>query len=131
MVVAFEIKWEDICGLNYHNPLCIDGRVVMEAAKLTKRQFLTVSLSTPMLLRLQNTPKTLASSCADERSTKVLLEACVHSRGPVITAQQACCLEDICLLARHVPSFGSQTYAAEQSQLTGTSQPAPPRPMGG
>lgn len=44
MVVAFEIKWEDICGLNYHNPLCIDGRVVMEAAKLTKRQFLTVSM---------------------------------------------------------------------------------------
>ena len=43
MVVAFEIKWEDICGFNYHNPLCIDGRVVMEAAKLTKRQFLTVS----------------------------------------------------------------------------------------
>ncbi|KAL3156758.1 hypothetical protein ABBQ38_001033 [Trebouxia sp. C0009 RCD-2024] len=44
MVVAFEIKWDDVCGLNYHNPLCLDGRVVMEAAKLTKRQFLTVSL---------------------------------------------------------------------------------------
>ena len=41
-VVAFEIRWEDICGFNYHNPLCMDGRVVIEAAKLTKRQFLTV-----------------------------------------------------------------------------------------
>ena len=40
--MAFEIKWEDICGLNYHNPLCNDGRVVIEAANLTKRQFLTV-----------------------------------------------------------------------------------------
>ena len=46
MVVAFEIKWDDVCGLNYHNPLCLDGRVVMEAAKLTKRQFLTVSVHT-------------------------------------------------------------------------------------
>ena len=45
MAVAFEIKWEDICGFNYHNPLCIDGRVVIEAAKLTKRQFVTVSVT--------------------------------------------------------------------------------------
>lgn len=43
MVVAFEIKWEDVLGFSYHNPLCLDGRVVIEAAKLTKRQFLTVS----------------------------------------------------------------------------------------
>ena len=41
--VAFEIEWKDICGFNYFNPLCNDGRVVIEAAKLTKRQFMTVS----------------------------------------------------------------------------------------
>lgn len=136
MVVAFEIKWEDICGLNYHNPLCIDGRVVLEAAKLTKRQFLTVSLPAPVAshtnyqTRLKPLEPLESLFCADERSTEVLPEACVNSRASVSTAHQACCLEDICLLARHVPSFGSQTYTAEQSQLTGTPHPASPRPMG-
>ncbi len=42
LVVGFEISWEDMCGLNYHNPLCQPGRVVIEAANVTKRQFLTV-----------------------------------------------------------------------------------------
>ncbi|KAL0032280.1 hypothetical protein WJX79_002214 [Trebouxia sp. C0005] len=42
LVVGFEIKWEDVCGLNYHNPLCQPGRVVIEAAHVTKRQFLTM-----------------------------------------------------------------------------------------
>ena len=43
-MVSLEIDWKDICGLNYYNPLCNDGRVVIEAAKLTKRQFASVSL---------------------------------------------------------------------------------------
>lgn len=47
MAVGFEIKWEDVCGFNYHNPLCNDGRIVIEAAKLTKRQFLTVRCTLP------------------------------------------------------------------------------------
>lgn len=42
-VSAFEISWQDVCGFDYFNPLCSDGRVVIEASKLTKRQFLTVS----------------------------------------------------------------------------------------
>lgn len=41
-VVAIEIDWKDVCGLNYHNPLCMDGRLVIEAARLTKRQFTNV-----------------------------------------------------------------------------------------
>lgn len=75
MVVAFEIKWEDICGLNYHNPLCIDGRVVMEAAKLTKRQFLTVSTHTSGACHAAQTcPKPLAHTAQMKEAQKYYLK---------------------------------------------------------
>lgn len=57
MVVAFEIKWEDVLGFSYHNPLCLDGRVVIEAAKLTKRQFLTMKEAQKYYLKRVSTPE--------------------------------------------------------------------------
>ena len=41
-VLAFEVEWGSICGLDYSNPLCQDGRVVVEAKHVTKREFQTV-----------------------------------------------------------------------------------------
>ena len=78
MVVAFEIKWEDICGLNYHNPLCNDGRLVMEAAKLTKRQFLTVSTHKPCAYcATQTCLKPLADAAQMKEAQKYYLKRMV------------------------------------------------------
>ena len=63
LVVAFEIRWEDVCGFNYHNPLCNDGRVVIEAASLTKRQFLTVSSTRQMNFAPNSGVANLMSIC--------------------------------------------------------------------
>lgn len=38
-VVAFEVEWASICGLDYSNPLCQDGRLVIEATHIVKREF--------------------------------------------------------------------------------------------
>lgn len=46
-VIAFEIEWGNICGMDYSNPLCQDGRMVLEAMHVVKREFLTVRCSTP------------------------------------------------------------------------------------
>ena len=43
-VLAFEVEWSSICGMDYSNPLCQDGRVVVEAKQVTKREFQTVIL---------------------------------------------------------------------------------------
>lgn len=56
LVVGFEINWEDVCGLNYHNPLCQPGRVVIEAAHVTKRQFLTMKEAQKYYLKRVSTP---------------------------------------------------------------------------
>ena len=41
-VIAFEVEWGHICGLDYSNPLCQDGRLVVEATHVIKREFQTV-----------------------------------------------------------------------------------------
>ncbi|CAL8460798.1 g329 [Coccomyxa elongata] len=41
-VLAFEVEWSSICGMDYSNPLCQDGRVVVEAKQVIKREFQTV-----------------------------------------------------------------------------------------
>ena len=41
-VVAFEVDWDRIVGVDYINTLCTDGRVVLEAHCVVKRIFLTV-----------------------------------------------------------------------------------------
>lgn len=38
-VIAFEVPWRDVTGMDYNNPLCFDGRLVFECAKLIKREF--------------------------------------------------------------------------------------------
>lgn len=43
-VLAFEVEWSSICGMDYSNPLCQDGRVVVEAKQVIKREFQTVIL---------------------------------------------------------------------------------------
>jgi hypothetical protein len=42
-VIAFEVEWAHVCGLDYSNPLCQDGRVVVEATHVIKREFQSVS----------------------------------------------------------------------------------------
>ena len=41
-VVAFEVDWSNIVGLDYQNQLCMDGRIVIEAKHTVKREFHTV-----------------------------------------------------------------------------------------
>ena len=41
-VVAFEVHWDDIGGLDYCNPLCEDGRIVFEARHVLRFVFRTV-----------------------------------------------------------------------------------------
>ena len=43
-VLAFEVEWASICGLDYSNPLCQDGRLVIEATHIVKREFQKVLL---------------------------------------------------------------------------------------
>ena len=44
-VVAFEVDWNHVVGMDYINTLCVDGRMVLEAHHVIKRIFLTVCLS--------------------------------------------------------------------------------------
>jgi len=39
LVLTYEIKHDDVVGLNYANALCLDGRLAVEAKKVTKRAF--------------------------------------------------------------------------------------------
>ncbi|KAK9820431.1 hypothetical protein WJX72_010299 [[Myrmecia] bisecta] len=41
-VVAFEVEWGEIVGLDYLNRLCEDGRVALEAQQTVKREFQTM-----------------------------------------------------------------------------------------
>jgi hypothetical protein len=41
-VLAFEVDLQSICGMDYSNPLILDGRMVLEANHVVKREFLTV-----------------------------------------------------------------------------------------
>ena len=52
-VLAFEVELQSICGMDYSNPLILDGRLVLEAKYVVKREFLTVwfSPAPPALLR--------------------------------------------------------------------------------
>ena len=50
-VVAFEVEWDKIVGLDYNNQLCLDGRMVIEAHQVVKRVFRTVRPQ-PMTCRL-------------------------------------------------------------------------------
>jgi len=38
-VIAFEVPWRDVTGMDYTNPLCFDGRLVFECVRLVKREF--------------------------------------------------------------------------------------------
>lgn len=44
-VVAFEVEYDAVVGLDYSNPLCQDGRLVIEAGKVIKREFVSVRLN--------------------------------------------------------------------------------------
>ncbi len=44
LVLAFEVDLSEVCGLDYVWRLCEDGRLVVEARLVVKREFLTVSL---------------------------------------------------------------------------------------
>lgn len=44
-VIAFEVEWQQVVGLDYVNPLCQDGRVVLEAHNIIKREFKSVRIS--------------------------------------------------------------------------------------
>lgn len=44
IVMAFEVEWTSITGLDYNNPLCQDGRLVIEAHKVIKREFNSVRI---------------------------------------------------------------------------------------
>ena len=39
VVLTYEITHEDVVGLDYVNPLCVDGRIAIEARRVTKRAF--------------------------------------------------------------------------------------------
>jgi ribosomal protein L34 len=41
LVVAFEVDLAEVCGLDYVWRLCEDGRLVLEARQVVKREFLT------------------------------------------------------------------------------------------
>jgi hypothetical protein len=41
-VLSFEVEWRNVVGLDYINPLCQDGRVVLEAHNVIKREFESV-----------------------------------------------------------------------------------------
>lgn len=45
LVVAFEVLWSDVQGIDYTNPLLVDGRIVLEAAQVTKREFSSVRVA--------------------------------------------------------------------------------------
>lgn len=45
MVLAFEVELSEVCGLDYIWRLCEDGRLVLEARLVVKREFVTVSLA--------------------------------------------------------------------------------------
>lgn len=53
-VVAFEVDWSSIVGLDYSYPLCQDGRLVLEAAQVSKREFASVKLLEQHALFLLN-----------------------------------------------------------------------------
>ncbi|CAD7704505.1 unnamed protein product [Ostreobium quekettii] len=42
-VVAFEVAWGDVQGMDYDNPLLVDGRIVLEAAMVARREFESMS----------------------------------------------------------------------------------------
>lgn len=43
-VLAFEVEWGDIIGIDYNNPLCLPGRVVLESKHVVKHEYLNVSM---------------------------------------------------------------------------------------
>lgn len=43
-VLAFEVSWDNICGLDYTNTLVLDGRLIIEVHKMVKRVFNSVGL---------------------------------------------------------------------------------------
>ena len=45
LVLAFEVELSEVCGLDYMWRLCEDGRLVVEARLVVKREFVTVSLA--------------------------------------------------------------------------------------
>lgn len=45
LVLAFEVELSEVCGLDYIWRLCEDGRLVLEARLVVKREFVTVSLA--------------------------------------------------------------------------------------
>lgn len=42
-VLVYEVDWKHVVGMDYSNPLCLPGRVVLEARQVMKREFLRVS----------------------------------------------------------------------------------------
>ena len=42
LVLAFEVELSKVCGLDYMWRLCEDGRLVLEAQLVVKREFVTV-----------------------------------------------------------------------------------------
>lgn len=42
-VLAFELQWKYVVGIDYSNPLCLPGRLVLEANNIVKHEFTCVS----------------------------------------------------------------------------------------
>ena len=49
-VLAFEVDWKNVVGIDYSNPLCLSGRLVLESHHVVKRDF--PSVTTPIILVL-------------------------------------------------------------------------------
>jgi len=41
-VIAFEVDWKNVVGIDYSNPLCLAGRLVLESHHVVKRDFPSV-----------------------------------------------------------------------------------------
>lgn len=87
-VVAFEVAWRNIMGIDYKNPLCSDGKVVFEAYSIQRRAFPSVRVGA----RASGRQGTLAGVCKGAKllnwtflETLYVLEAeenvCIFERG--------------------------------------------------
>ena len=66
-VLAFEVQWQYIVGMDYTNPLCLDGRLVLEAHQVVKREFSTVSLQSLYIKLLASAASSMRPSCISGR----------------------------------------------------------------
>ena len=78
-VLTYAIEHDDVCGVNYLNPLCVDGRLVIETRRVTKRAFATLDEALASLSGEASTAETPSrakpSPVRDARETGVAADA--------------------------------------------------------